>query len=223
MPRERFYNLSPEARARLLGVAMREFAERGLEGASLNAILAAAGLSKGAYYYYFEDKEDLFVTAIAGALDEVLARLSLPDFERLKPAEYWPALERAVATWSELFESSRELLRASQQLDAARLNSPRFAAVLDRGRALWRRLIAAGQRLGCVRTDVPLEALVRMVEVNDHALDEQFRAEHGGGFTRRDFEAHVRLVFDTFRRLLAVDAAATPAGGRAAARKKRAR
>lgn len=221
MPRPRFFNLSPEARARLLGIAMQEFAERGFEGASLNNILTEAGISKGAYYYYFEDKEDLFVTSIEGALDEALARLPLPALERLTAAEFWPALERAVAEWATLFDSSRDLLRVGLQLDESRRRSPRFAAVLDRPRALWQRLIEAGQRLGCVRIDVPVAVLVRMVEVNDHALDALFRSRTGGAFTRRDFEAHVRLVFDTFKRLLAVDAPppARPSAG-AKARKR---
>src|SRR5687768_4334370 len=170
MPRERFYNLPAEARERLLGVAIREFAERGFAGASLNEILAEVGISKGAYYYYFEDKEDLFATAVGAAIDDALARFPLPPLERLTAKEYWPALQRAIGAWVNLFESSRDLLRVGLQLDESRRGSPQFAAVLDRGRALWRRMIAAGQRLGCVRTDLPVDVLVRMVEVNDHAL-----------------------------------------------------
>ena len=221
MPRPRFFNLSPEARARLLGVAMQEFAERGFEGASLNKILAEAGLSKGAYYYYFEDKEDLFVTALGDALDETLARLPLPALDRLTAAEFWPALERAVGEWAALFDSSRDLLRVGLRLDESRRKSPRFVAVLERGRGLWQRLIEAGQRLGCVRTDVPVAVLVRMVEANDHALDALLRSETGDAFTRCDFEAHVRLVFDTLRRLLAVEGAPPPAGPRPGARARK--
>ena len=44
-------------------VAAREFGEHGFEGASLNHILAEAGVSKGAAYYYFEGKADLFAAA----------------------------------------------------------------------------------------------------------------------------------------------------------------
>jgi AcrR family transcriptional regulator len=202
MPRERFFNLPPETRTRLLEIALAEFAARGFEDASLNGILAAAGLSKGVYYYYFEDKEDLFVTALETALGELLPRLPLPAFERLTPAEFWPEVERVFVGWTALFDSSRDLLRAALGLSEERRRSPRFAAVLEKGRAFWRVIIEAGQRLGCVRTDVPIDVLVRLIEVNDHALDVGFRAANPA-FTQRAFEEHVRLVFDTFKRLLA--------------------
>ena len=48
------------AEARLVGVARSVFAEYGYAEASLSSIVAAAGLTKGAVYYYFRDKQDLF-------------------------------------------------------------------------------------------------------------------------------------------------------------------
>jgi AcrR family transcriptional regulator len=220
MPRERFLNLPLEDRSRLLGIAMKELAARGFDDASLNGILAEAGISKGAYYYYFEDKEDLFATAIEGALDEVLARLPLPAFERLTPEEFWPAVERAVGEWTTLFDSSRELVQATLRLKEAWRHSPRFAAVLAKGQLLWRTLIEAGQRLGCVRTDIPTEMLVRLVQANDHALDAMFSSA-SSELTRDAFQRHIALVFDTLKRLLAVEVPAP--GGRPPARERRRR
>ena len=39
---------------------MKEFADKGFTGGSLDRIAAAAGVSKGALYRYFQDKEDFF-------------------------------------------------------------------------------------------------------------------------------------------------------------------
>jgi AcrR family transcriptional regulator len=202
MPRERFFHLPPETRARLLGIALKEFAARGFDDASLNGILAAAGLSKGVYYYYFDDKEDLFVTALETALGELLPQVPLPAFERLTPAEFWPAVESAFGGWAARLDSSRDLLRAALDVSEERRQSPRFAAVLEKGRALWRAIIEAGQRLGCVRVDVPVDVLVRLIEVNDHALDLSFRAANPT-ITPCALAEHTRLLFDTFKRLLA--------------------
>jgi AcrR family transcriptional regulator len=44
----------------LVHVARGIFAERGYAEASLNVIVEAAGFSKGAVYYYFSSKQDLF-------------------------------------------------------------------------------------------------------------------------------------------------------------------
>ncbi len=46
--------------ARLLSAAKRVFAKRGYEGASLDHVAAAAGMTKGAVYHHFKNKADLF-------------------------------------------------------------------------------------------------------------------------------------------------------------------
>ena len=52
---------SLERRKALLDAALCEFSEKRYESASLNAILKKAGVSKGVFYYYFEDKRDLYI------------------------------------------------------------------------------------------------------------------------------------------------------------------
>ncbi|MEP7298075.1 MAG: TetR family transcriptional regulator [Burkholderiales bacterium] len=47
-------------RALILDTAERVFEERGVSGTSLHEIAKAAGLTRGAIYWHFEDKADLF-------------------------------------------------------------------------------------------------------------------------------------------------------------------
>lgn len=49
-----------ETRHRLLDAAEQVFCERGVSGASLADVARAAGLSRGAIYWHFKDKLDLF-------------------------------------------------------------------------------------------------------------------------------------------------------------------
>jgi AcrR family transcriptional regulator len=51
-------------RARILHVALREFARLGLSGARIDAIAAESGLNKAMIYYHFGSKEDLYVAAL---------------------------------------------------------------------------------------------------------------------------------------------------------------
>ena len=60
---------------RLLAAATRLFAERGYERTSVQEIVEAAGVTKGALYHYFGSKEDL--------LQEVYARVLRLQQERL--------------------------------------------------------------------------------------------------------------------------------------------
>lgn len=50
---------SRDTRQRVLTAALEEFVARGYHSASIEAIAARAGMTKGAVYYHFSDKEDL--------------------------------------------------------------------------------------------------------------------------------------------------------------------
>jgi AcrR family transcriptional regulator len=54
----------------VLEAAAAEFAERGYGGASLQSIAKRAGLTRGAIYWSFEDKQDLFLTLIDERVDQ---------------------------------------------------------------------------------------------------------------------------------------------------------
>src|SRR5207302_11360194 len=51
-------------RSDVLRAAARVFAERGYHGATLDGVVAEAGLSKGALYHYFPSKQDLFLALL---------------------------------------------------------------------------------------------------------------------------------------------------------------
>ena len=61
MPKQTFLNLPDEKRKNIINAAIEEFAEYGLENASTNRIVVNSGISKGSFYQYFEDKQDVFM------------------------------------------------------------------------------------------------------------------------------------------------------------------
>ena len=70
MPKSTFYNLDDEKRLLIEEIAISEFAEHGYDQASVNNIVKKAGIAKGSFYQYFEDKKDLFnylVTCVLAA------------------------------------------------------------------------------------------------------------------------------------------------------------
>jgi AcrR family transcriptional regulator len=60
-------------RGQLIEVATGLFAEHGYDGTSIEAVLTAAGVSRGALYHHFAGKEALF-TAVLEALSERIIR-----------------------------------------------------------------------------------------------------------------------------------------------------
>src|SRR5690349_3141250 len=65
---------SPEHKAqnheKILSVAARSFRERGGDGSGIGTVMKKVGLKKGGFYRHFKSKDDLFVKAVARALDE---------------------------------------------------------------------------------------------------------------------------------------------------------
>lgn len=73
-PRTRVRPTRAQTRARLLKAAGTVFAERGYDGASLDDVAVAAGLTKGAVYSSFASKEELFYALMR---DRIRERLEL--------------------------------------------------------------------------------------------------------------------------------------------------
>jgi len=79
-------------REKLLEAAARVFEEQGIGGASIEAIAAAAGFTRGAFYSNFESKDEL----ISAMLEEHLAQTIRRNLELLEshktPADFIAAL-----------------------------------------------------------------------------------------------------------------------------------
>lgn len=68
-------------RSRIIDTAARAFAEGGFDGVSLNDLVLASGMSKGAFYFHFSSKEEVALAAFRAKQQELIGRL-LADEER---------------------------------------------------------------------------------------------------------------------------------------------
>jgi AcrR family transcriptional regulator len=174
MPRPRFARLSRERQHALLEAAAQEFGARGFDDASLNHILELAGVSKGAAYYYFDDKEDVFLTVVR----HYLAELGIEHFDQLPQTvtaeTFWPALTelyRAPMVRSHEFPWAFGVWRAAGELWRARRSEGPIAVFAEEQLAVLARLLKRGQELGVIRTDLPDDLLIAWVRAVDDAND----------------------------------------------------
>ena len=72
MPSATFLNLAQEKQEKLLEAATREFSSRPYNEASINQIIKDAGIPRGSFYMYFQDKEDQFRYLMSGYLDQLM-------------------------------------------------------------------------------------------------------------------------------------------------------
>ena len=165
VPRPRFAKLDPEKRRAILDAAMEEFASSGYERASYNRIIERAGVSKGAMYYYFDDKEDLFTTVVQQVMELAMGQFTeFPAFE--SATEFWNATrEFIVNAWAFMEENPVVVgvLRSALTLQASG-SSIRAVRELQRMYQEWAEgFLRQGQAVGAVRSDLPFGLLVAVV------------------------------------------------------------
>lgn len=60
MPKQTFFHLSKDKQDTLIQAAKQEFSRAPLHEASIANIIKSAGIPRGSFYQYFEDKDDIF-------------------------------------------------------------------------------------------------------------------------------------------------------------------
>ncbi len=72
MPSNTFLNLPEDKQNRLMDAASREFSAKPYNEASINKIIQEAGIPRGSFYMYFQDKEELFRYLVHGYMEQLL-------------------------------------------------------------------------------------------------------------------------------------------------------
>ena len=121
MPTSTFFSLPEQKRQRLLDAAVEEFTRASYDKASINKIIHQAGIPRGSFYQYFEDKEDLF-HYILGQIDIRLLNIFAEYLKYAKgdlfeaiPALYQDMLQIAEQPNSRL-KYGIEILRRNPEL-----------------------------------------------------------------------------------------------------------
>ena len=79
-----------ETREKLIESARTEFMEKGYQGASLRQICKNAGVTTGALYFFFQDKEDLFASIVDPAVERLQQFLSQHTKQELMELQQMP-------------------------------------------------------------------------------------------------------------------------------------
>jgi AcrR family transcriptional regulator len=204
MPRPRFLKLAPEKRASILDAAKAEFGQHGFDGASYNRIIAEAGLSKGAMYYYFDDKLDLYATVLEQANRQMMSATGFDEHWR-PDGDFWASVrELSTRAWTFTLEHPEiaNLFKGLGSLTRRDKREGRLAELFGQWRGMLVGLLQAGQAQGQVRDDISLELLVEVAMGLDEAMD-LWLIEHLDQLADDPVEKVVDLILDLWKRVLA--------------------
>ena len=146
-------------RQEILGAARACFARHGYEGATVRRLEEATGLSRGAIFHHFRDKDSLFLAVAeddAAAMVETVARNGLVQVMR-------DLLARATSPDTTGWLGSQ--LEVSRRLRTDPAFAKRWAERSASLAAATRERLARQRGAGVLRDDVPIEVLARFLEL----------------------------------------------------------
>ncbi len=157
----------------LTDVALRVFAERGYDGASMDDVARAAGITKASIYHHVSGKEALLERGLGRALDALFAILDEPA------ATSGRAVERLRHIVSRVAETTLHLLPELTVLFRVRGTSRSEREALERRRRFDRvvtDIIATAQREGDVRADLDPRLTARLIFGMSNSVVEWYRS-----------------------------------------------
>ena len=179
-----------QTRERLLAAATTVFAERGVNGASVEEICETAGFTRGAFYSNFADKDALVLALIEAdvAAQYAAARAALEGVESaLGTGTVADVVSRALQQLDTFGATGREGVLAQQELllHAARvpaLHGPYRDFLAASSEQLRTLLTGALERLGLEFT-LPVELAVEMLLATHARVQTQALFDEGGDTT----------------------------------------
>lgn len=106
-----------ETRQRIADTGLRLFLANGYEATTLDAVAAAAGISRRSFFSYFKSKEDIVMAGLAGAWETVWADLLTQSPDASPLAAVRETMLRHIARYeSEQMLALHRLMRSSATL-----------------------------------------------------------------------------------------------------------
>jgi AcrR family transcriptional regulator len=193
-------------RARILEAATREFARSGLGGARVDRIAKRAGANKRMLYYYFGDKDGLFLAVLEHAYQQIRAAelelhlLDVPPVEGVRRLVeftwryYLAHPEFLTLLNSENLHRARHLKR-SRNVRAT--NSPLIAMLAE----ILRRGAAAGtfrSGVDALQLYISIAGLAYFYLSNNHTLSQVFDRDLAAPAAREERLAHMTALVTGF-------------------------
>ena len=156
-----------ERRNEILDTATRLFAEKGYEGATVQAVIDALGISKGAFYHYFSSKEEVLdgvIERLTGwILDETREMLEDRSLSAIEKLDRFGEISRRVkmAHMDSLGELMRVLYRDENVIMRHKINKRSE----ELARPVLEAIIAEGIEDGSFNVDDAHEATVALLHL----------------------------------------------------------
>lgn len=191
MPTSTFFNLNDEKKNRITTSAVEEFARVRFSLASINRIVKAANISRGSFYQYFEDKEDLYKYILELIGKEKLKILTDNKCESGSTGIFAPILDTmpAIFKWVQehplynkigFFLATEEPDLIETVLHETTSGAEWFVSYLE-----------DAQKCGRLRSDADINAVITLLKAYSHTILQSY-------YSNQDFDITIKTIYSFF-------------------------
>ncbi len=179
MPKPTFFNLPEDKRNRILEEAVIEFRDNNYDTASINKIVERSGISKGSFYQYFNDKEDVYL--------HIMSKIGEKKIEYLKPSmlnfselSFYDALREMYRSAFEFALENPDYLEIGNRMmrDNSGILQKLRSAFSVKGDEMFITLLRRGQETGDIRLDLDLQMIAKMLISMQMSIVEYYFEKH---------------------------------------------
>lgn len=116
MPKDTFFNIPEQKRDRVIDAAINEFSERSYHRSRITAITDNAGISKGSFYQYFEDKKDIFKYIIDVIVNKKLEYINHDMMKNMKDYSFFQLLREIYSSGFRFAKDNPSLVNIGNEM-----------------------------------------------------------------------------------------------------------
>ena len=195
MPKETFFNLPEAKRKAILDAALEEFAAYPYDQASVNRIVARAGIPKGSFYQYFENKKDLYLYLLQQSGEVKFAYLT-PILNDPAGRDFFTLLRDLYAAGIQFAVENPRYAALGKRLMASR-GTPIYAEVMEANTAaaseFFESLLRAAIEQGEVRADIDVPMFAHLIAGMNTLLLEYYLE-----YVSQDYDDRLIATVDQF-------------------------
>jgi AcrR family transcriptional regulator len=201
----------PDKKTRILNAAMKIFAFKGYQYATIAEIAQEAGVSKGLVHVYFESKVDMLLEVIIFFIESVNALIEKKVAQCSTPVERLHAVFKGLMElmsqdnknlyWGHIL---KEVLPDIEKLKDENLQK-KYARIIEGARQMQLALdgfIADGQRQGLIDRSLKPQVIRQIIGGSSQMLYQGLVLESHGrrvmGYAEEDVQAGINVLIDKF-------------------------
>ncbi|HBT19714.1 MAG TPA: hypothetical protein DEA52_06620 [Clostridiaceae bacterium] len=201
MPKTTYFNLPEEKRERIFQEAVVEFRDETYDQASINRIVQRSGISKGSYYQYFKDKEDLYFYILQRIGEKKMDYMS-PKLRKFEELGFFEALRELYRTGIQFALENPDYLEIGNKM--MRDQSGTILRIKDQfsgqGEAIFVGLLEKGKAKGEIREALDLGLLSKLLMSMQMTVVEHYFEKHRDKGYSMDILEELDAFFDVLKK-----------------------